>query len=92
MRTISIRDVRAVIDMINQLTDSPAKPYTRDEGGKFTANVGNYHLSEAYGGYSLHRMAQGGGIHDVFYCGHTTKRELYYRMQAFISGLERREA
>jgi hypothetical protein len=52
------------------------------------ANIGNYHINGAYGGVSLHRVCtDGGGIHDVFRCGHVKKKDLYYRMQAFLSGL-----
>lgn len=61
-----------------------------DENGKgiYKANIGNYHLSGAYGGYSLYRMDNdGGGVQDVLVCGYISKRDLYYRMQAFIRGL-----
>ena len=46
-----------------------------------------YLLSYAYGGVSLHRRGDGGGITDVFGSGHITKRDLYGRISAFIDGL-----
>lgn len=47
-----------------------------------------YHISQAYGGYALHKEHNAqGGIRDVFSSGHTTAKDLYNRMQAFISGL-----
>ena len=61
--------------------------------GQYRSNVGNYHLSGAYGGYALHRMDnESGGVRDVFGCGHQPKRELANRMHAFISGLEASKA
>jgi len=89
---ISQKDLQAVVDRINRITGSPMEPYTRETmptGRVFhSANIGNYHLSGAYGGYSLHRMeTDGGGVQDVLGCGHLAKRDLYDRMQSFIRGL-----
>ncbi len=80
---ITDKELRAVIDRINVVTGSPAKPYV---DGK--PQAGCYHLSGAYGGVALHRMAcTGTGVHDIFY-GHGTKRELYDKMQAWLAGYE----
>ena len=88
MSRITEKDLQGVVDRINRVTKSPEATYTKIDG-KYKANVGNYHLSYAYGGVSLHRINnEGGGISDVFRCGHVPKRELYQRMQAFISGLD----
>lgn len=88
MNRITNRDLEAVVDRINNVLGMPLKPYDRSSG-RSVANVGNYHLSGAYGGYALHRMGnQGGGVSDVFGCGHVTKRDLYNRMHAFLKGLE----
>ena len=46
-----------------------------------------YLLSYAYGGVSLHRRGDGGGITDVFGSGHIPKRELHGRISSFIDGL-----
>lgn len=80
---INESDLKAVIDRLNRMTDSPMEPYS----GPGKANIGNYHLSCAYGGYALHRMTStGGGIRDIF-GGHSPKKELYYNIHAYISGM-----
>lgn len=83
MNRITEKDLRAVIDRINMVTGSPDKPYV--DGAP---QAGCYHLSGAYGGVALHRMARTGtGVIDIFY-GHGTKRELYNKMQAWLAGYE----
>jgi hypothetical protein len=77
----------AKADTLNRMTNSPVES-SRMVDGKWTANVGNYHISGAYGGYCLHRMvSESGGVRDVFNCGHTTARELAGLMSAYIAGL-----
>jgi hypothetical protein len=72
---------------INSMTKSPSEPY-RTVDGKAVANKGNYHISGAYGGYSLHRMCnESGGVSDVFSCGHVPARELAGLMSAYTAGL-----
>lgn len=92
MNTITKADLQATVDRINRMTGSPMEPYTKSgevPDQKYTANIGNYHLSGAYGGYALHRMdTDGGGITDVLRVGHVSKRELYNAMQAFIRGID----
>jgi hypothetical protein len=88
---MSTRITRAHLDgkaaTINNMTKSPVEP-SRMVDGKWTANVGNYHISGAYGGYCLHRMvSESGGVRDVFNCGHTTARELAGLMSAYMAGL-----
>ncbi len=88
---MTTRITRAHLDAkaatINSLTGSPAEPY-RTVDGKAVANKGNYHISGAYGGYSLHRMAtEGGGVSDVFNVGHVPARELAGLMSAYTAGL-----
>jgi hypothetical protein len=88
---MSTRISRSFLDAkaatINSMTKSPAEP-SRMVNGKYCANIGNYHISGAYGGYSLHRMAtEGGGVSDVFNCGHVPARELAGLMSAYMSGL-----
>ena len=80
--------LEAIVTRINEMTGSPLVQYTRRKNGKLVAHVGNYHISGAYGGVSLHRMAtDGGGISDVLSCGHITKRELADRMYAYMAAL-----
>jgi hypothetical protein len=72
---------------INRMTNSPVES-SRMVNGKYRANVGNYHISGAYGGYCLHRMVnEGGGVSDVFDCGHKSARDLAALMSAYTAGL-----
>jgi hypothetical protein len=87
MKRTSKNELQAICDRINIITDSPLSPYTKGENG-ITVNLGNYHLSGAYGGWALCRMqTQGGGVSDIF-GGHVPKKELAARMHAFIHGIE----
>jgi hypothetical protein len=80
---VTEKQLQAIVDRINRITNSPAEPYIN---GK--AQIGNYHLSHAYGGVSLHRMHNdGGGVSSPLSIGHVTKRELQNLMYAFICGL-----
>ncbi len=87
MTSITKKFLAAQIERLNRATGSPLSPYVREDG-KCVAQVGNYHLSGAYGGYSLHRMTPGGGISDVFRCGHVSKRSLSERISAMLCGIE----
>ena len=88
MNRITEKDLEGTVEYLNRLTDSPSTPYTRT-GDKLQANIGNYHLSHAYGGVKLHRMVnEGGGVREPISTGYTTKRDLYNQMHAFIRGLE----
>lgn len=83
MNRITEKQLQAVVDRLNRITNSPEKPYI---DGK--AQIGNYHLSHAYGGVCLHRMHnEGGGVSSPLSTGHITKRELLNLMHAYISGL-----
>lgn len=87
---VSIKDLEAIVARINRITGSPMEPYTRSSHGS-VANIGNYHLSGAYGGYALHRMSnEAGGIIDALRSGHVSKRELRDLMFAYIAGIEAR--
>ena len=83
MTRITDKQLDAIADRLNKITNSPLKPYI---DGK--AQVGNYHISHAYGGVSLHRMHNdGGGVSEPLNCGHVPKRELANLMWAFIAGI-----
>jgi hypothetical protein len=89
MERITEKQLQAIVDRINRITKSPETAWTKVSDGKITANIGNYHLSHAYGGVCLHRiMSDGGGVHDIFRCGHIPKRDLANRMWAYLAGLE----
>lgn len=81
---ITESQLQSIVDRLNRITCSPAAPYI---DGK--AQIGNYHLSQAYGGVCLHRMHNdGGGVTSPLSCGHTTKRELATMLYAFIAGID----
>ena len=92
MQRITEKQLQAVVDRINRETNSPMATYTNtviDGKSSYDANLGNYHLSFAYGGVSLHRMCnKGGGVQDVLRIGHVSKRELYNHCHAFLRGLD----
>ena len=88
MERMTQKQLELLCARINAAQQSPATPYERSEiDGSLIAQIGNYHLSGAYGGVSLHQMASiSGGVRDVFNCGHVTKRDLYNRMAAYLAG------
>jgi hypothetical protein len=63
------------------------KPHT--PGIPLSSNVGNYHISQAYGGYCLYRVSNtGGGVSSPLSTGHIPARDLINLMYAYIQGLE----
>ncbi len=91
MWRITNADLDFLVSRINQVTGSPLEPYTKTDTPRvpaYTANIGNYHISGAYGGVKLVRMDnEGGGIETISTVGYGTKRELYNWMQAFLAGI-----
>lgn len=88
MNRITEKQLKALVDRINEATGSPMLPY---ENGK--AQVGNYHLSFAYGGVNLERMHnEGGGVSCPLGLGHRPKRELWDQMHAFLAGIDAKVA
>jgi len=86
---VTDKDLQNIVDRLNRMTNSPAAPYAKDAAGVYVAQIGNYHLSHAYGGVSLHRMSNGsGGVSEPLMCGHVPKRELQSLLWAFIRGME----
>ena len=84
MRRITQKDLERLVDRINDFTGNNPKPWD----GNCNANIGNYHLSYAYGGVKLHQMvSDGGGVRDVLSTGYTTKRDLFNHLHTFLSGL-----
>ena len=83
---ITQKDLEELTQRINEMTENPLEPFTQSEDGKFHRNPGNYHLSYAYGGVTLHQMGAKGGIREII-AGYRPKRELYEKMQSLIAGL-----
>lgn len=83
---ITESDLKKLCRVINDLTGSPAESYINGR-----AQIGNYHISFAYGGVCLHRMhSEGGAVTTPLCCYHEPKRDLHNRMLAYIAGLESR--
>lgn len=89
MERITIKHLRAVCDRLNRITDSPMTPYARAENGVLQGQIGNFHISRAYGGFELCRIVnEGGGVTCPIGSHHRPARELYDQMHAFIAGIE----
>jgi hypothetical protein len=85
---ITLLQLAAAVKLLNRITGSPEVPYKK-EGDRHAPNVGNYHLSRAYGGFALHQMANdNGGIRDVLNSGHVPARQLFDMMSAYRYGME----
>jgi len=92
MERITQKQLEYLVERINEDTNSPKASYTKTEEGH-KANIGNYHLSYAYGGVKLERMCnEGGGVNTVSTGGFGTKRELYDWMRAYLDGMSERTA
>jgi len=88
MNTIKIKDLENMVSRLNDELNTPQNPWG-EEGGKMVANVGCFHLSQAYGGVDLHQMSNtGGGVRDVFFSGHVTKRKLFASIRGMLTGIE----
>lgn len=62
MKRITDKILQAKIDALNQLTGSPANPYTRDpETGKLTGNVGSHYLGHGFKGVNVYKLANAAG-------------------------------
>lgn len=80
---ITQTDLENVANRINDITGNSKEGWVKGKG----STIGNYHISYAYGGADLHQFSnKGGGVRSIF-SSHMPKRELYDRMQAYISGL-----
>ena len=85
MRT-TLAQIRLLIDELNKQLDRPLKPYIK-ENDKLTAQIGNFHLYQAYVAFGLHEMAnESGGVRQTISLG--TKKELYTALHKLIQGVE----
>lgn len=89
MNRITKKQLQSRIETINSILNRPVTPYTKQADGKLIANIGNFSLSQAYGGYGVHLMVNdGGGVSTPIWYGHIPARDAYERLSAFISGLQ----
>jgi hypothetical protein len=91
MNRITESMLQKKVDLLNQVAGRPMGPYTRTEDGRLAANVGNFHVSGAYGGWTLHCMHNtSGGVSTPLNCGYISRRALYDLVSVYIAGWERR--
>ena len=77
MKRITEKDLEAVVNRLDRITNSPMESYSKSPmGNAIKAQIGNYHLSWAYG-----------GVTTPLNCGYVSKRELYNLIQSYISGI-----
>jgi len=88
MNRVTDSQLQNLVNRLNNLTNNPVDSYTKTETG-CRANIGNFHLSHAYGGVALMQMVNdGGGCSMPLMQGHTTKRDCYDQVYAFVKGIE----
>ena len=88
MQRITKKQLQARIETINSILNRPVTPYSQVEG-KLVANIGNFSLSQCYGGYCVHLMVNdGGGVSTPIWNGHISARDAYDRISAFIAGIQ----
>ncbi len=81
---ISKKYLSGLVDRINSATNSPAEYMTNDR----KAAIGHYALSQAYGGYCLHRITSaGGGVTYPIRMGHVSNREMAAQLEGFLAGI-----
>lgn len=83
MKRITVGQLESRVKYLNQITGQKEKTW---ENGK--ANIGTYYLDGAYSGYTVDQICnESGGVIELF-SGHMPKKELYYRLNAYISGIQ----
>jgi len=88
MQRITLNSIQIRVDSLNEMMGKNKDPYSKDKDGKMTANIGNYHISQAYGGVCLHQMSnEAGGVRCPLMNSHVPKRELFEQLNAFIAGI-----
>lgn len=89
---ITIKQIEAVIEWLNTELKRPLKPYENINGIN-QAQIGNFHLYQAYGAYGLHEINnEHGGVKTIIHLG--TKKELFNSIHRLLDGihLERESA
>ena len=89
MNRITMKCLEALIQRINRTAKTPLTYCEVNENKSIKKiNIGHYHLDSAYGGWKLVQTDnESGGIRTITH-GYISKKELYYQLLAFISGLE----
>lgn len=90
---ITEKQLQHLVNCINDIMGTPRDMFPEGwrENRELGRNEGHYHLDYANGGVSLHQIGKltrhGQGERDVLECGHTTKRDLFNQMQAYLAGV-----
>ena len=83
-KRITLSDLESRLFDLNESRGTPSKPYSPSDKG-FRSNVGNYHLSQAYGGCNVHQIVNDvGGVKEPAGSGHVTKRECLKRINSLF--------
>lgn len=69
MSRTTMKQLNRAVEYLNELTGNPTAPYIStniDGNRRMTAQVGNYHIDQCYGGFQLVQMAcESGGIRTI---------------------------
>ena len=77
-----------MVERLNRMTNSPEKPYLQNAEGILVPQVGNWHVSQAYGGYCVCRIVtDSGGCSEPIWSGHVAAKEACTRLDAFLKGI-----
>lgn len=86
MRTTKKR-LGNMVESINRMLGRPIAQYTKTATGQYEANIGNIHLSHAYGGIGVHVMeTTGGGVRDLM-GGHFPKPKVDLFLQGMMAAI-----
>lgn len=87
MSRITMKHLEGLVERLNSMTNSPPQTYVKNSEGRYKAQIDNFHLDGAYGGWALYRIcSDGGACNDISGCGHVPKKELYDRISSLIQG------
>lgn len=84
---ITEADLTNLCDTINRVVNHDTTRYTFSDDGRYMTKPGYYVLMGAYGGWQLQQYVNEAGGITTITSGYVPKRELYYQMRAFLSGL-----
>ena len=87
---ITLSDLENRLFDLNEFKGTPLKPHSPSDtmipGAGIKSNVGNYHLSQAYGGFNVYEMVNdAGGIKEPAGSGHVTKRDCLERINSLFA-------
>ena len=87
---ISLKQLNAVIDYLNDVAGTPTEPYSKTKDGQYKPNAYCYHLSSAYGGWQLAQMSGTDGCSGISHplnAGFVSKRRCFDSIHHFIKGM-----